>query len=423
MSTATAKSLMLPALRGQFGDWVFYSSLMHPSELGARVHYATEIHTNRALSDWIQRQLDGSRARKIRGYLEHTSDRFFNSLVLAVYGGEPQWVEIGKVRSTADPTLVKEISKHGAVEIVGFLRLTGKERIFAVDGQHRLAGIKRALHDKVDIDADAVPVIFVAHSRTKLGMRRTRRLFTTLNKTAIAVKKSDIIALDEDDVMAITVRRLLEEEGSDFADPKIAMIASQSLPRTNRQALTTIGNLYDCLKILFKFTSGLSNDRLRFNRPSDEDLEKRFEEAKAYFLALRSVFPPLDEYLSSSDPGSVAKRYRTLTGGHLLFRPIGLDIVTRTTVAEASNSGKTIQQAVRRIRNIPVDLNEAPYRGTIWDPTRKRIVAKEKRLATDVLQWMLGLPSKTTAGDLRERYAKLLDNETVKLPRRLTRGA
>ena len=85
----------------------------------------------------------------------------------------------------------------------------------------------------------------------------------------------------------------------------------------------------------FSFPSSrqdLSNDRLRFNRPSDEDLEKRFEEAKAYFLALRSVFPPVDDYLSSSDPGSVAKRYRTMTGGHLLFRPIGLDIVTRTAV-------------------------------------------------------------------------------------------
>ena len=88
---------------------------------------------------------------------------FFNSLVLAVYGGEPQWVEIGKVRSTmADPTLVKgDQPARRRRESWGFLRLTGKEKIFAVDGQHRLAGIKRALHDKVDIDADAVPVIFV----------------------------------------------------------------------------------------------------------------------------------------------------------------------------------------------------------------------------------------------------------------------
>ena len=37
------------------------------------------------------------------------------------------------------------------------------------------------------------------------------RLFTTLNKTARPVSKNAVIALDEDDVMAICVRRLIED--------------------------------------------------------------------------------------------------------------------------------------------------------------------------------------------------------------------
>ena len=52
---------------------------------------------------------------------------------------------------------------------------------------------------------DEVSVIFVAHEATSQGLERTRRLFTTLNKTDRPVSKGDIIALDEDDVVAICV--------------------------------------------------------------------------------------------------------------------------------------------------------------------------------------------------------------------------
>ena len=89
---------------------------------------------------------------------------------------------------------------------------------------------------------DLVPVILVGHKRTAAGMQRTRRLFTTLNKTAVPVKKRDIIALDEDDVMAIIVRQLVENE-QQFKDPKIAVITSQNIPVGNRVCLTTISSL------------------------------------------------------------------------------------------------------------------------------------------------------------------------------------
>ena len=42
-------------------------------------------------------------------------------------------------------------------------------------------------------------------------MERTRRLFTTLNRYAKPVKKSEIIALDEDDIIAIITRELVEK--------------------------------------------------------------------------------------------------------------------------------------------------------------------------------------------------------------------
>jgi hypothetical protein len=72
--------LVLPALRGKFGDWIFYSCLMPIGELGSRVSYAKEIHKDKALSQLIQRSLEGPRAKHIADYLK-TQERFFNSLV------------------------------------------------------------------------------------------------------------------------------------------------------------------------------------------------------------------------------------------------------------------------------------------------------------------------------------------------------
>ena len=44
MTTKQPNGIVLPALRGLMGDWVYYSCLMGLDELSSRVHYAEEIH-------------------------------------------------------------------------------------------------------------------------------------------------------------------------------------------------------------------------------------------------------------------------------------------------------------------------------------------------------------------------------------------
>lgn len=411
--TTEQTTLMLPALRGTFGSWVFYCSLMSAPDMKARISFAREIHANKQLSDWIQRKLEGSRAKKIREYLK-TKERFFNSLVLAVYGGQPKWIEIGSVRSQADPKVAKEIETQGAANVVGFLRLTGREKMFALDGQHRLAGIKQAVEASVDLDSDTIPVVFVGHENTPEGMRRTRRLFTTLNKTAVPVNKGEIIALDEDDVMAITVRKLFEEVPTEFAEPKIKLSGGRNLPPSNVESLTTIGNLYDCLKVLFKRTTGKTNDQLRFNRPPDDFLQERFIEAKEYFSALRRAFRPLDEYFKSKNPMKVIAKYRSANGGHLLFRPIGLEVVTSVIAVHMANGASSIEAAVRKLKGIPVEIAEAPFEGVLWDPSTQRMITKDKKLAIDLLLWTTGFCDDEEK--LLKRYRKQINDKTASLP-------
>ena len=70
------QEIVLPALRGIMGDWVYYSCLMDLSELSSRVRFAQEVHKNTALSDMIQRQLSTGRGAIIAEYLRCSRSAF-----------------------------------------------------------------------------------------------------------------------------------------------------------------------------------------------------------------------------------------------------------------------------------------------------------------------------------------------------------
>lgn len=409
----TIKPLLLPALRGSFGSWIYYSCLIPIHELGQRVHYAQEMQKTEELSKLIQRVLEGARAHQIANYLSSTPERFFNSLVLATYQGDPKWLEVGNFHSEKEKALIDQLP-NGLADAIGFLQFNGKERIFAVDGQHRLAGIKRALSEQVPLEDDLIPVLVVGHKTTAIGMRRTRRLFTTLNKTAIPVKKMDIIALDEDDVMAITARRLVETDPR-FASPKIAVIGSTSLPANSDGTLTVITNLYDILKRIFLFKIGVQRDAsLRFNRPPDDELDAYFEFASAYFTALGQSFPAVDRLMKSKTPKKVTPKLRHDGGGHVLFRPVGLEIITRIALEYAQHHEIELPQAVKAISALPTDLGKRPYLGTIWDAQKGVMVLKGRQMALELCRHMAGLPPKKA--NLLGRYRDFVGSASAKLP-------
>lgn len=410
------RQTIVPALRGKIGDWIFYSCLISLREVADRVHYAHEIHESRALSELIQRVLEGPRARHIAQYLRNTPGRFFSSLVLATYDGSPEWLELGNLRSTNHPELLDQMSSE-AKDAIGFLRLSGTEKIFALDGQHRLAGIKQALADTPALGEEVVSVLLVGHRRTNAGMQRTRRLFTTLNKTAKPVKKDDIIALDEDDVMAIVARRLVENDER-FMSPKIAVIASSNLPSSNQTALTSITNLYDVLRIVFEFGKAKERRDLRFNRPNDDVLDEHYAVATSYFSALAKAFPAVKAVMSARRPSRITPKWRNENGGHLLFRPLGLEVFTRNVVAYARAHEISLAAAVNALKHIPVDLAEIPYKGVIWDG---RLNPKGKVLARRLIAHMAGLEAdtKNLLADYRSALGVGLKDASVELPSRV----
>jgi DNA sulfur modification protein DndB len=410
-----SEPIVLPALRGVMGDWVFYSCLMNLETLATRVHYAEEVHKNTFLSDMIQRQLTRGRSTQIATYLRSQPERFFNSLVVATYGGHPNWHALSEVKSRSKEGELQLLDED-TISSVGFLTLRGDEKLFALDGQHRLAGIKKAVKDGLDQDPlDEVSVLFVAHKETKKGLERTRRLFTTLNKTARPVSKGDIIALDEDDVMAISVRWLIEESTL-FSGNRIAFVATNNMPVGNTTSLTTIGNLYDILTILFTNANSDLRRRkaeLQRVRPCDDDLKEYFDFAKEFFVRLRENFQELDTFFAKEDTVPIVKECRGSHGGNALFRPIGLEILAR--IVARLTKDMSLPQAVGQAAKLPTTLTEPPYDGLMWDSSSKTILNSHKVTLREVLLNMLG-KSKYSEATLLQRYRRETGHEGVELP-------
>jgi DNA sulfur modification protein DndB len=416
MKNEGSTKIVLPALRGVMGEWVYYSCLMTLEELAKRVSYAEEIHNNKNLSDMIQRKIVQGRSAQIAKYIGEQKERFFNSLVVATYEGNPNWHALANVRLKHGKSALSNLTE-GTMASVGFLTLEGSEILFALDGQHRLAGIKKAVKDGLAQErSDEVSVIFVAHEATKTGLARTRRLFTTLNKTARPVSKGDIIALDEDDVMAISIRWLIEEERF-FTGDKLAFVASNNMPVANSVSLTTIGNLYDVLSILFsetKWEFRKKKSELQRVRPTDECLTSYFQLATEYFSCMEKYFSETREFFKVVDTRPVVTKYRGSHGGSAMFRPIGLEIFTRI-IAKLTNS-MSLAAAVKLAARLPRDLDKAPFAGLLWDLSNRTISSAHKVTLRQTLLYMIG-HSEVSVQKLTERYRRETGNENARLPK------
>ena len=411
--------MFIPALRGTMGEWVYYSCLMPLKVLSDRVTYASQLHTNKGLSELIQRELKKSRANDIAYYLKNQKERFFNSLVVAVYKGQPTWYNFGNIRTTNNNVDMSLISDE-VQRSLGFLLLTGDENLFALDGQHRLAGIKKLYESDAFSSSDDVSVLFVAHENTKTGLIRTRRLFTTLNKTAKPVSKGEIIALDEDDTMAITIRRLLQENNI-FEGKRIAIVATKNMPASNKESLTTIVTLYEVLEILFTRVENKLKKKikeLQFNRIPEKELDEYYKFTEKYFALMAKNFKELGEFFKAKKYESITKKYRDYSGGKVLFRPIGLIIFTE--IISVLCKKMSLEKSIKLASKLPRDLNKKPYLGLMWISSKKTINPKiPKPLLRDILLYMLGFPNKDGKKALEAKYRDELENQSATLPKKV----
>ena len=190
--------------------------------------------------------------------------------------------------------------------------------MFPVDGQHRVEGIKAALIDNPELKSNTIGAIFIGHSTDAEGMQKSRRLFTTLNRYAKPVTMDDIIALDEDDSIAIVTRSLLENFQL-FSGKNVTKSKNKAIPDTDKNSITSIITLYQCNRELLKLfrkkrkteAPNSSRDKKSFAdylkfRPEEEEIRLFKTLISPYQLPFHKISIGTVYYLISTRGGVVS---------------------------------------------------------------------------------------------------------------------
>lgn len=415
----SSDSKQIPALRGKIGEWTYYLATLTFNEVNQYVKKIDdELHTSDKLSELIQRSIS-SNYIEIKKYLLSQEERFFNALVLAVYDGSPNWIEV-------------ELN-YGEEEYfnLGFLSLSGKEKIFPVDGQHRVEGIKAAIKEKPELGSDRVPVIFVGHSKTAEGMTKSRRLFTTLNRYAKKVTWDDIIALDEDDLAAIVTRTLLESYPL-FQGNRIVISEQKAIPDGDIEAFTSIITLYQCNRELLKVfyqenkkkvkRGGIVNnfnDFLKY-RPDDDIIEEFEKHCRLFWDSISQNLDVVDKFLNSPNLEFKSKIMRNKeNGGNLVFRPIGLLPIVQAAITIMNSKSLDAKSSIKLLNKIDGTLTSKPWSGTMWNQKGNKMIMASSKFVRNMLIYLVDqtLLKKKQITALADDYAGKIDysDDSMKL--------
>lgn len=375
--------MKIPAIRSKIGQQVYYVTTLSFKQISDFVSpIDDQLHSSETLRDLIQRSITDN-YKSIRDYIINQSEMFFGSLVLAVYDDYPEWQEI---------QVKYEDEEYYQM---GLLNFPGHHKIFPVDGQHRVEGIKKAIEENPDLGDNKISVIFIGHDNDNKA--KTRRLFTTLNRYAKPVSLRDIIALDEDDTVAIITRYLLEEFDL-FKGDRIVDIKNKAIPRTNLNAITSIITLYQANVLIAKkyyidyfnkkpTKKNFNDDFLKF-RPSDEVIENFKLNIFNFWTSFRDNFTVIQDYMELDE--NMASSFRSSDiGGNLIFRPVGLlPLVTAILIVSDRVNEESLDEIIEKFDSFDFNLNAVPWKNIMWDSIQSKMIMNQSTLTRLLLMYL-----------------------------------
>ncbi len=374
-----------PAIRSKIGSWTYYLSTLTFNEVSSLVEKIDDqLHKSTSLKGLIQRSLTEN-SSSIKEYILNQPEMFFNSLVLAIYNDSPKWVEVELV--------------YGEENFydLGFLDFSGTEKIFPVDGQHRVEGIKEALKENPEFEKEKIGVIFIGHSKEPTGMQKSRRLFTTLNRYAKPVTLDDIIALDEDDIIAIVTRHLLEEFDL-FTESRVTKSKSKAIIENDKKSITSIITLYQCNKELLKLYRkdrkleypNPERDKISIKnylkfRPNQEEIDLFLKFCKSFWQSFIDGLSEIQDFVKNTSDSPAASFRNKEYGGNLLFRPVGLLPFIQVILEIHKRSGEETGVIIKKFNHLNFKMNTKPWENVLWNPNDKTMIMGNQALVKLIL--------------------------------------
>lgn len=409
------QKMVLPCLRGVMGDWVYYSSMMTVEQITAWIQASKEIREAKTLDEELQRALK-DRKKAIAKYLLHTDRRFFNSLVVGVYGGLPDWVEFDLSKTMS---LVGSGDYYNELkESIGLMVFNGNEMMFAIDGQHRVAGIKIARDEEQQkkpsnrvLTRDQFPVVFVAHKDDELGRKRTRKLFSDINKNAKAVAEGDKIKIDEEDLNAIVTRRIYASYKHFKKGKLISLTENAKLEQKDEAHFTNLLGLNNTHKVLRKLFKKKPKTEIW-----DEDNVVEFQRIVEEFY--NYVIVTIPEYNNFFLKEKLTLKQARKDNKYLLFRPIGLKLLARLYVHYRPKEGG-LEIMAKKVKSLGFVMPDSPFNNILWIGGKMEAKTKSQKLAFDLALYLMGEMHKNEVPDLLAAYREALRNPEAELPEKL----
>lgn len=369
---------LIPVLRCKVGTWRFYICMMKYGEVARQVNFAYELGGNTELGTLIQRGIS-NRTKGITEYLLKSKHRFLGGIVIAAWGGEPQYTAL----SMDDPEgMLKGLDRE-----FGVLTFDGTQTYFVLDGQHRLRAIKGAMKKNPDIGTEDICVLIVTHYDTPAGRMRTRRLFSNINRNAKQTGQAENIALDEDDSFAILTRRLVEDHEFLKEEGRVRVIlsvgeegelrlASGSVPKTDARALTTFIVLYDMLQYLgFDLSAPM---RVKNTRPSDEVLDESYNTLTKRIDDLLKCCGHIRERLEAVASAREVRAPKNAEGeGHPFMRPVVQKAVARVASEIMQQKLLSWDEITQRLSEFDWRFAAVPFEAVFSVDSGRMLVGKE----------------------------------------------
>jgi len=400
--------LHLPCLRGVIGNWTFFSSVMKIKDVVNRiitVSESDELYTKN-INEILQREISTKRVGQLKDYLINNPEHFFSSIIVAIYQGNPMWSDFDLESHFRIENNILDSEDVGFIENkLGVLSLSGSEIIFALDGQHRIKGIREAYKKDGRIGEEEIALIFVVHNHE--NKERTRRLFTVLNKYAQKPKEAELIILDEDDAAAIITRKLVDNHEVLKMKNAVSDTNGANIPSTDTHSFTTLVMINRINKLLLK---KFKIDYTK--RPDEESLILYYQICCGFWDYFFMQFPEIKRVIEGEEcrftNGDLYNRNK-LTGGSFLLRPIGQKLF-----AQIYNEFYEMNQLDVLSSKIPLldfNLNGRYCKYVTW---YNKMLQKSETLQRRVFFYVLGISTDSTIQtDLKatyENYGAYYDN-------------
>ena len=361
---------------------------MKYAEAARQIQFPFELGSNTELGQLIQRGIS-ARAKGITEYLLKSKHRFLGGLVVAAWGGEPQYTPL----SMDDPEgMLKGLGRE-----FGVLTFDGTQAYFVLDGQHRLRAIKDAIKQNPDLGREDICVLIVTHYNTLEGRMRTRRLLSNINKNAKQTGTAENIALDEEVGFAILARRMLDEHEFLNVDGRVGVVhsvgddgelklATGSVPKADARAPTTFTVLYDILQYLGWDLPKVMQEKAV--GPSDEILDESYETLNK---RLNDVLKYCGDIQAKLEAAASAREIRAPKGaeweGHPFMRPVVQKAVARVASEIMQQGVLGWDEIMKRLSELDWRLASPPWQAVFSADGGKMLIGKDNtNLLCELLQ-------------------------------------